>query len=130
MRSTILRLYRTVLSAAALCAFGLAAATTAPPPADYSDLWGKSDESGWGLNLTKQADAMFGTLFVYGEGEQAIWYSATFVYQYTGANNVVVWSGTSTRPPARRRARPGTRRCSSTAWWAPSRWSSATTRMR
>ena len=93
MQSTMLRLSRTIVCAAALCASGFAAAATAPPPADYSDLWGKSDESGWGLNLSRQADAMFGTLFVYGEGERAIWYSATFTYQYTGADNVVVWSG-------------------------------------
>ncbi len=93
MRSTKLRPFRKILSAIALCAYGLAAVASTPPPGDYSDLWGNSDESGWGLNLSRQADAMFGTLFVYGEGEQARWYSATFTYQYTGADNVVVWGG-------------------------------------
>ena len=67
-----------------------AAATTA---INYSDLWSAPNEPGWGLNISQQADTLFGTLFVYGPGNQAIWYSATFTYQSTGANGVRIYGG-------------------------------------
>ena len=35
---------------------------------NYTDLWWKSDESGWGLNITHQDNILFGTLFTYGAG--------------------------------------------------------------
>ena len=63
------------------------------PPVSYSDLWGKADEPGWGLNLAQQNTALFGTFFVYGTGGDAVWYSSTFIYQYTGANGVNVYQG-------------------------------------
>lgn len=91
MRSNLLRLTRATLLTFALGAFGHAGASA--PPTNYSDLWGRADESGWGLNLSQQANIIFGTLFAYGTGEQAVWYSATFTYQYTAADNVVVYGG-------------------------------------
>ena len=35
---------------------------------NYTDLWWKADESGWGLNITHQDDILFGTLFSYASG--------------------------------------------------------------
>ena len=32
---------------------------------NYTDLWWKADESGWGLNITHQDNILFGTLFTY-----------------------------------------------------------------
>ncbi|MCC6197960.1 MAG: hypothetical protein IT518_26195 [Burkholderiales bacterium] len=61
---------------------------------NYSDLWWNPDESGWGLNISQQADTLFGTLFVYGQGEQAVWYSVTLIYQSTGSNGGVTYDGT------------------------------------
>ena len=37
-------------------------------------------ESGWGANITQQADTMFVTLFVYGQNSSAVWYTATLVF--------------------------------------------------
>ncbi len=70
-----------------------ATAFAAAPPVNYSDLWGKADEPGWGLNLAQQDTALFGTFFVYGTGGDAVWYSSTFVYQSTGAGGVRTYQG-------------------------------------
>ena len=35
---------------------------------NYTDLWWKADESGWGLNITHQDNTLFGTLFTYAAG--------------------------------------------------------------
>lgn len=77
----------------AIAATFCVAAFASHPPVSYSDLWGKADEPGWGLNLAQQDTALFGTFFVYGTGGDAVWYSSTFVYQYTGANGVNVYQG-------------------------------------
>jgi hypothetical protein len=70
----------------AVLATGLPATAALPP--DYSDLWWNPKEPGWGLNISQQADTLFGTFFVYGTGEQAVWYSATLTYQSTAAGAV------------------------------------------
>lgn len=72
---------------------GCATALAAIPPVNYGDLWGKADEPGWGLNLAQQDAALFGTFFVYGSGGDAVWYSSTFVYQYTAVGGVRVYQG-------------------------------------
>jgi hypothetical protein len=51
--------------------FGSHAANCLPTPdsrvtsTNYTDLWWKADESGWGLNITHQDNILFGTLFTY-----------------------------------------------------------------
>jgi hypothetical protein len=44
---------------------------------NYTDLWWKADESGWGLNITHQDNILFGTLFTYaagaGSGNAGLW---------------------------------------------------------
>jgi hypothetical protein len=66
---------------------------TATTSTNYSDLWVTAGEAGWGLNISQQADILFGTFFVYGAGNQPTWYSATFTYQATLANGVALYSG-------------------------------------
>lgn len=43
---------------------------------NYTDLWWNApanSESGWGINLTHQADIIFATLFIYGNNGQVLW---------------------------------------------------------
>ena len=75
-----LRLLATLVVAGALAATPPAAATTS---LNYSDLWSTTNEQGWGINISQQADTLFVTLFVYDGGETAVWYSATLTYQST-----------------------------------------------
>ena len=57
--------------------FGSHAANCLPTSDDrststnYTDLWWKADESGWGLNITHQDNTLFGTLFTYASGAGA-----------------------------------------------------------
>jgi hypothetical protein len=85
----------THLLSVTLFAIGAALSTTATATTstNYSDLWGTGSESGWGLNISQQADTLFGTFFVYGAGDQPIWYSATFTFQSSGADGTVTYSG-------------------------------------
>ncbi len=88
MKHSILRWgISTVAAACCASAFALA------PVANYTDLWGNADEPGWGINLAQQDAALFGTFFVYGSGGDAVWYSSTFTYQYTGGGGVRVYQG-------------------------------------
>ena len=77
--------------AAAVTTSALSSAT--PNSVNYSDLWYNPAESGWGVNLAHQGDVLFGTFFVYGAGEQAVWYSATFTLQSIGANGAITYAG-------------------------------------
>jgi hypothetical protein len=40
---------------------------------NYQDLWWKSDESGWGVNLTHQDDIVFATLYTYDATGRDLW---------------------------------------------------------
>jgi|KBSSwiStaDraftv2_1062776.scaffolds.fasta_scaffold02139_7 hypothetical protein len=91
MRSRLLNLVSVTFFAIAAAASSLPAAATTST--NYSDLWVTQGEAGWGLNISQQADILFGTFFVYGAGNQPTWYSATFTYQATLANGVVLYSG-------------------------------------
>lgn len=44
---------------------------------DYTDLWWKPDESGWGLGITHQGNVMFLTWFVYDGSGQPTWLVAS-----------------------------------------------------
>jgi hypothetical protein len=46
---------------------------------NYQDLWWVANgaESGWGVNLTHQGDAIFATWFTYGFDGSVLWFSAT-----------------------------------------------------
>jgi len=90
MKARLLQMLRVTLFAIAAAASLPAVATTST---NYSDLWATPGEDGWGLNISQQADTLFGTFFVYGAGNLAIWYSATFTYQSTGSNGAVTYGG-------------------------------------
>ena len=47
------------------------------PQVDYTDLWWKPNESGWGLGITHQQDIMFLAWFVYEDTGRPIWYVAS-----------------------------------------------------
>jgi hypothetical protein len=74
-------------------ATGLSLPAAATTSTNYTDLWATPNESGWGINLNQQADILFGTFFVYGNGNQPIWYTGTFTYQATIGNGVVLYAG-------------------------------------
>jgi hypothetical protein len=90
MKARLLKFMSTTLF---VIATGTSMQTTATTFTNYSDLWSAPNEPGWGLNISQQADILFGTFFVYGPGNQPIWYSATFNYQSTGANGVRIYGG-------------------------------------
>ncbi|HEX5633216.1 MAG TPA: S8 family serine peptidase, partial [Gemmatimonadales bacterium] len=41
---------------------------------NYSALWWRSSESGWGVNLQQQGEILFGTWFTYDSANSATWY--------------------------------------------------------
>ena len=49
------------------------ASAAAAGGANYTALWWKADESGWGLNVTHQGDIAFATLFTYDDGGRPLW---------------------------------------------------------
>lgn len=55
---------------------------------NYTGLWWKSDESGWGINFAHQGNTIFATLFTYDSAGAPLWLSATMALQsgttYTG----------------------------------------------
>ena len=46
---------------------------------NYTDLWWNPDQSGWGINLTHQADTIFATLFTYDADRRPMWLVASNV---------------------------------------------------
>jgi hypothetical protein len=61
---------------------------------DYSDLWWKPDESGWGMSLVHQGDTAFVLLFVYGADGEARWYVASDARAVAYAGERPVFAGT------------------------------------
>jgi hypothetical protein len=60
---------RQVFSTVPDCELGGAAAS----PPNYQDLWWRSSESGWGVNVTHQGDVIFATWFTYGSDGKGLW---------------------------------------------------------
>lgn len=60
---------------------------------NFSDLWWIPAESGWGANVTQQADVMFVTIFVYGPSGEATWYVATLAYTLAAPDGSLVFTG-------------------------------------
>jgi hypothetical protein len=60
---------------------------------DHSSLWWNPSESGWGMQLVQQADAMFATMFVYDAKNDPIWYTATLSPGGTNANGEHEFAG-------------------------------------
>src|SRR5258708_6100591 len=80
---------RAILRLCLACvAFVTAIASATPQRFNGTELWLNPAESGWGLYLAHQGDTLFATLFVYGNDNQAHWYSASNLRgdgTYTGA---------------------------------------------
>jgi hypothetical protein len=89
---------REVFGALPTCAF--AAVAEASRSTNYQDLWWAApaaSESGWGVNLTQQGDAIFATWFTYDTDGSPLWLSATASRSAPG-----VYTGTlirTTGPP-------------------------------
>lgn len=81
--------------AALLCTgIGLAPAAGATSfSTNFSDLWWIPAESGWGANVSQQADVMFITIYVYGPSGQATWFSGTLHYTVAAPDGAQVFSG-------------------------------------
>lgn len=88
--STLRNTVVSVCTAVALVS-GPAVGTQVTP--NFSDLWWNPAESGWGVNVTQQADVLFATWFVYGPGKEPIWYSATLVRDSVGADGTTAFQG-------------------------------------
>ena len=79
--------------------FALVTGFAMPRPADaavttsFSDAWWNPDESGWGANISQQADVLFVSLFVYGPNTQPIWYSIQLTYSGQSANGDLLFVG-------------------------------------
>ena len=87
----LLRALRTLIATTAIAVSCAASATSFST--NYSDLWWNATESGWGVNVTQQADTMFLTLFVYGQNATPVWYAATLQFVGEGINGQISFSG-------------------------------------
>jgi hypothetical protein len=54
---------------------------------DYSDLWGNTNEAGWGANVIHEVDTLFVSLFIYGPTNQPVWYFASGATQVGTSSN-------------------------------------------
>lgn len=59
----------------------------------WSDMWWTPAESGWGLNVTQQANVMFLTWYVYRQNGQAVWYSGAVAAGPVQPNGYPVYIG-------------------------------------
>jgi hypothetical protein len=66
-----MNLLLTLLAAAAVAL----ASPAAQAAIDYTDTWWTPSEPGWGVNLTQQANSIYGTFYVYGVDGRSIWFS-------------------------------------------------------
>ena len=79
--------------------FAAALATSTPNYAttfstNYTDMWGIVQESGWGLFIDHQAEALLGTLFIYDKGNMAAWYTVVWSQPTIGPNNQPSYTAT------------------------------------
>jgi hypothetical protein len=67
---------RQVFSSPPLCRLS---AASRQGTTNFTDLWWNPAESGWGINLTHQADTIFATLFTYDDDRRPMWLVASNV---------------------------------------------------
>ena len=60
---------------------------------NYSDLWWNPLESGWGVNISQQADILFVTFFVFDANRQPSWYTAELTFLGQRANGNLIFTG-------------------------------------
>jgi hypothetical protein len=85
------RPFGAALAVAIVFIAGSAPATTVSP--NFSDLWWNPAESGWGVNVTQQADVLFATWFIYGPGNQPLWYAATLAMDPVAPDGTMTFRG-------------------------------------
>ena len=90
------------LGAAALMALALVATPVAAARTDFTDLWWNPAEPGWGVNLVQAQTFLFATFFVYGPGNQPVWYTGEMSRNAAGAyaGPLYVTTGTAFNAPA------------------------------
>jgi hypothetical protein len=71
----VVRRLRSAFAAGLLAAF-CAVPAAASTDADYTDHWWNPAESGWGMQLVQQVDAIFATIYVYDHAGSPDWYAA------------------------------------------------------
>jgi len=76
------------LAACATAMLGTAPAAATSFSSDQSDLWYRSSESGWGMQLVQRGSVIFATLFVYDAASRPVWYTSTLQAQVDGS-----WAG-------------------------------------
>ena len=83
-------------------ALAFAAAPATAARSDFTDLWWNPAEPGWGVNLVQAQTFMFATFFVYGPGNQPVWYTGEMTRDATGAyaGPLYVTTGTAFGAPA------------------------------
>jgi hypothetical protein len=64
---------------------------------NYSDLWWNPLESGWGVNISQQADILFVTFFVFDANRQPSWYTAELTFLGQRANGNLIFTGDNLR---------------------------------
>jgi hypothetical protein len=70
---------------AVIAATAAVLAVPARAATDYSDVWGATPgEPGWGINLSQQANFLYGTYFVYDQTGRATWFTAQMWRDGTG----------------------------------------------
>lgn len=79
---------RAALAACAAVLVGAAPACATSFSSDQSDLWYRSSESGWGMQLVQRGSVVFATLFVYDAAGKPVWYTSTLAAQPDGS-----WAG-------------------------------------
>ena len=77
--------YLSTLSTTQLQAIASALAPAAPTSSlNYTGMWWKPAESGWGINVNHQGDIVFATLFTYDERGAPLWVMMTGLLQADG----------------------------------------------
>src|SRR5436190_1482669 len=78
---------------------GLAALALASPAfasafsTDNSDIYNATNESGWAVELTQQADVVFATVYTHDVNNHPVYYSAALLFGGTNGAGHAVWSG-------------------------------------
>lgn len=99
---TALRRKLSQFGAVVLVALACAATPATAARSDFTDLWWNPAEPGWGVNLVQAQTFLFATFFVYGPGNQPVWYTGEMTRDANGAyaGPLYVTTGTPLGAPA------------------------------
>jgi hypothetical protein len=60
----------------------------------FTDLWWKPDESGWGVSVVQQQETAFAIVFAYGPDGKPVWYVASDARATVYAGSLPIFTGT------------------------------------